>query len=159
MPERWNKIYDRVMDRISDIARRLVEFRDSINQSLEAATIEASETIIDMNIGQLYDRGERRDGKKISPPYSPKTVAIKKKKGQPTNRVTLRDTFEWQSSFWIQYYLDGFEIKASDWKTDRLKEKYGDEILGLQEEMIKYLSSNYYLPRLLKDLKNKLGYE
>lgn len=146
------------MDRITDLIGKLEDYRDNINSYLEAVTIEARDTIIDMNISQLYDSGERRDGKKITPKYTPATIAIKKKKGQPTNRVTLRDTFDWQSSFWIQYYPDGFEIKASDWKTERLTQKYGDEILGLQDEMVKYLCQNMYLPRLIEELKKKLGY-
>lgn len=146
------------MDRITDLIGKLEDYRDNINSYLEAATIEAEDTIIDMNISQLYDSGERRDGKRITPEYAPATVAIKKKKGQPTNRVTLRDTFDWQASFWVQYYPDGFEIKASDWKTERLTQKYGDEILGLQDKMVKYLCANFYLPHLIEELKKILGY-
>lgn len=147
------------MDRITSLIGKLEDYRDNIYSYLEAATIEAEDTIIDMNISQLYDSGERRDGKKITPEYAPKTVAIKKKKGQPTNRVTLRDTFDWQASFWVQFYPDGFEIKASDWKTERLTQKYGDEILGLQDEMVKYLCETFYLPRLRTELRKMLGYE
>ena len=147
------------MDRITDLIGKLEDYRDNIYSYLEAATIEAEDTIIDMNIYQLYDSGERRDGTKITPAYAPETVAIKKKKGQPTNRVTLRDTFDWQASFWVQFYPDGFEIKASDWKTERLTQKYGDEILGLQDEMVKYLCETFYLPRLRTELRKILGYD
>ena len=111
-----------------------------------------------MNIEQLYSMGERRDGREITPYYAPATVAIKKKKGQRTDHVTLRDTFDWQASFFVQYYPDGFEIKASDWKTERLKRKYGDEILGLQDGMVEYLCKNFYLPHLITELKKILGY-
>jgi len=146
------------MDRITDLIGKLEDYQNNINSYLESATMNAEDTIIEMNIGQLYNSGERRDGKKITPEYAPETIAIKKKKGQPTNRVTLRDTFDWQASFWVQYYPDGFEIKASDWKTERLTQKYGDEILGLQDEMVKYLCQNMYLPRLIEELKNKLAH-
>lgn len=147
------------MDRITSLIGKLEDYRDNIYSYLEAATIEAEDTIIDMNISQLYDSGEKRDGTKITPAYAPETVAIKKKKGQPTNRVTLRDTFDWQASFWVQFYPDGFEIKASDWKTERLTQKYGDEILGLQDEMVKYLCETFYLPRLRTELRKILGYD
>lgn len=146
------------MDKITDLIGKLEDYRDNINSYLEAATIEAEDTIIEMNIGQLYDSGENRDGAKITPEYAPETVKIKKQKGQPTNRVTLRDTFEWQSSFFVQYHPDGFEIKASDWKTERLTQKYGDEILGLQDEMVKYLCDNFYFPHLIEELKKILGH-
>lgn len=147
------------MDKITNLIEKLNRFNDNINTYMEAGTIEAEDTIIEMNISQLYDDGENRDGKKITPGYTAETIAIKKKKGQPTNRVTLRDTFEWQSSIWVQYLPDGFEIKASDWKTERLVQKYGDEILGLQDGMVKYLCQNFYIPRLIKELKKELGYE
>lgn len=142
------------MKLLIDLIKKLEHYRDNVNYYLEAATIEAEDTIIEMNIGQLYDSGETRDGKKITPEYSSITVEIKRKKGQPTNRVTLRDTFAFQSSFWVQYYPEGFEIKASDNKTERLTQKYGEEILGLQDEMMKYLNENYYHPHLLKGLKD-----
>ena len=147
------------MDRITSLIGKLEDYRDNIYSYLEAATIEAEDTIIDMNISQLYDSGERRDGTKITPAYAPETVAIKKKKGQPTNRVTLRDTFDWQASFWVQFYPDGCEINASDWKAERLTQKYGDEILGLQDEMVKYLCETFYLPRLRTELRKILGYD
>lgn len=141
------------MDRITNLINNLETFLEQIPFSMEAATTEAEETIIDMNISQLYDRGERRDGLPVKPYYVPATVAIKKKKGQRTDHVTLRDTFEFQMSFYVQYYNDGFEIKADDWKTERLKNKYGEEILGLQDKMVTILLENFYLPRLLEDFK------
>ena len=147
------------MKRITDLINKLEDYNENINSYLEAGTIEAEDTIIEMNIGQMYDSGEDRTGKRITPEYAPETVRIKREKGQPTNRVTLRDTFDFQKSIWVQYYPDSFEIKASDWKTERLTQKYGEEILGLQDEMVKYLCQNFYLPRLIKELKMKLGYE
>lgn len=146
------------MERITSLIEKLADFRDNINSYLGAATEDAEETILEMNIRQLYDYGERRDGSDITPHYSPVTVAIKREKGQRTDHVTLRDTFDWQLSFWIQYTADGFEIKASDWKTERLIQKYGEGILGLQDANVQTLCENIYLPRLITELKNKLDY-
>lgn len=147
------------MKLITDLIGKLSHFRDNINTYMEAITMDAEDTIIDMNISQMYDKGERRTGEKITPEYAPATVQIKKKKGQPTNRVTLRDTFAFQSSIWVQYYVDSFEIKADDWKTEQLVQKYGEEILGLQDSMVKILVDNFYRPSLLNELKKQLGYE
>lgn len=144
------------MERITDLIEKLQTYNDNINNYLEEATIDAEETIIDMNIAQLYDKGENRDGNRITPEYSPATVEYKRRKGQPTNRVTLRDTFDFQGSFWVFFEADGFEIRASDWKTERLKQKYGDEILGLQDDMVKILCENYYLPYLITKLRETL---
>lgn len=146
-----------MMDKITNIIKKLTDFLANIDTYFSEATEEAEDTIIDMNITQLYDAGENRTGAKIKPEYSPVTVAIKKKKGQPTNRVTLRDTFEWQASFYVDYYPDGFEIKASDWKTEVLTRKYGEEILGLQDDMVKQLCDSFYAPYLSTTLKNLLN--
>lgn len=147
------------MKLITNLIGKLSHFRDNINTYMEAITMDAEDTIIDMNISQMYDKGEKRTGEKITPEYAPATVQIKKKKGQPTNRVTLRDTFAFQSSIWVQYYVDSFEIKADDWKTEQLVQKYGEEILGLQDPMVKILIDNFYRPSLLNELKKQLGYE
>lgn len=50
---------------------------------------------------QLFEQGINRLGVDIMDyaPYSPLTIAIKEEKGQPTNRVTLRDTGDFEASF------------------------------------------------------------
>ena len=146
------------MERITDIIDILESYLDNINVFMETATIEAQDKIIDMNIGQLYDSGQDSDGNALKPDYAPVTVQIKREKGQRTDHVTLRDTFAFQSSFWIQFYSDGFEIMASDRKTDRLKAKYGEKILGLQDGNVRHLLENFYQPRLVKSLKEYLNY-
>lgn len=144
------------MDRIISLMSRLESFQDGINSTLERITRNAEQEIVSLNVSQQYDFGERSDGTKISPPYSPATIAIKRKKGQPTNRVTLRDTFAYQKEFYIIYLKDGFEIKSSDWKNDMLAMKYGAKILGLQDEAVSYLIDRYYYPQLLKELKESI---
>jgi hypothetical protein len=61
-------------------------------------------------------------------------VQLKNEKNQPTDRVTLRDTGDFHKSIKVDADRTYFEIYATDWKTDDLKEKYGDEILGLTPE-------------------------
>ena len=85
-------------------------------------------------------------------PYSPVTVEEKRLRGQPYNRVTLRDTGDFESSFYIRYMDDGFEITASDWKTDDLVRKYGREIFGLNRENLDDLARSYILPFLREKL-------
>ena len=60
--------------------------------------------IIDANAEeQLFEQGINRLGVDIMDyrPYTPLTIAIKEEKGQPTNRVTLRDEGDFESSFYI----------------------------------------------------------
>ena len=111
--------------------------------------------VIDMNAEeQLFERGENRLGVSIADyrPYSPVTIEEKRMRGQPYNRVTLRDTGDFESSFYIRYSGDSFEITASDGKTDDLVRKYGKEIFGLNRDNLDELIRTYMLPFLREKL-------
>lgn len=115
--------------------------------------------IIDMNAEeQLYEQGINRVGVSIMDyaPYSSITIQIKREKGQPTDRVTLRDEGDFHHSFYLDVGLDRFEIKAGDWKTEELIKKYGRQILGLTDENIASLIWDYIYPDLLRETKKEL---
>lgn len=107
---------------------------------------------------QLFEQGVNRLGVSIMDyaPYSPVTIAIKEAKGQPTNRVTLRDEGDFQSSFFLEVGDKEFEIKAADWKTEELIKKYGRQILGLTDENIKILIWHYIFPDLITEAKKTI---
>ena len=107
---------------------------------------------------QLYDSGINTSGVKIMSykPYKPLTIRIKKEKGQPIDRVTLRDTGDFQSSFYLEVGNEQFEIKANDWKTEDLIKKYGREILGLTDEHISELIWNFIYPDILEKAKSEI---
>lgn len=115
--------------------------------------------IISMNADmQLYEEGKNALGISIASyrPYSPKTIAIKKSKGQPYNRVTLRDTGDFERSFFLVADDEGFVIKASDWKAEELELKYG-EIFGLTPENRGLLSQEILAPELINKIRNYYG--
>lgn len=127
--------------------------RDIINDGMTTAFI------IDANAEeQLFEQGVNRLGVDIMDyaPYSPLTIAIKEEKGQPTNRVTLRDEGDFESSFFLEVGDKQFEIKASDFKTEDLIKKYGRQILGLTDENIAKLIWQYIFPDLMNKTKNVL---
>ena len=127
--------------------------RDIINDGMTTAFI------IDANAEeQLFEQGVNRLGVSIMDyaPYSPVTIAIKEAKGQPTNRVTLRDEGDFQSSFYLEVGDKQFEIKAADWKTEELIKKYGRQILGLTDENIKILIWHYIFPDLITEAKKTI---
>lgn len=120
---------------------------------IEEVLRENEDIIIDMNVeDQLYERGVDRHGRAIIDyaPYSPVTIEYKKLKGQPTSRVTLRDSGDFHHSFFIKFGNEGFKIDASDSKTDDLLSSYGDAILGLTKENFADLAENYIKPELAK---------
>ena len=108
---------------------------------------------------QLYEKGINALGVHISDymPYKPLTIRIKKMKGQPTDRVTLRDEGDFEKSFYLSVNNKEFEIKASDWKAEDLVKKYGKDILGLSEDNINELVKEYIVPAILEQLKDAIN--
>lgn len=107
---------------------------------------------------QLYRRGINGDGKKIMSyaPYTPYTIRIKQKKGQPTTRVTLCDTEDFYNSMYLVIDDDGFYITADDWKTEELKAKYGDKIFRLTNDNFNRILRSHIRKELTKKLKSTI---
>lgn len=115
-----------------------------------------SDDIVDFNTdNQLFDKGINNDGTDVEPAYTKLTVSIKKQKGQPTNRVTLKDTGSFHKKFFLDAEKDGFRIDSTDSKTDDLVEKYGKKIFGLTDNS-KGKVSLLLKKDLIKQLKKKL---
>ena len=85
-------------------------------------------------------------------PYSPVTISIKQKKGQPTNRVTLRDTEAFHKSFFVYADNKAVWFKATDKKAQKLYDKYG-EIFGLTVENRNKVAWDMLYPLLMVELK------
>lgn len=96
---------------------------------------------------QLFIKGEDSTGKelsKIGGSYSPFTIEEKKKKGQPTDRVTLKDTGDFYMSFEVIPFKGGFIIDANTIKDgEDLEDDWGHNIIGLQDENIQILIEFY----------------
>ena len=146
---------------ITDLRDRVMKVNEDLTSGkmIQKIIQEHEAEIIDMNAQeQLFESGENSLGVSIASyaPYSPITVEIKRLKGQPTNRVTLRDEGDFESSFYLVISDKQFEIKASDWKTEGLVEKYGSSILGLTKENIASLTWDYIYPELMETFKKEL---
>lgn len=145
------------MSAIDNMLEKITEFRDNLDEYIRLEIIEDEAMILDMNSqSQLFEKGITRDGIRIDSyaPYSPRTIQVKLAKSQPTNRVTLRDTGDFQGSFVLIINEDRFFIDATDWKTSKLGEKYGEQIFGLTDENIEELAWEYLYPMLLDKLKS-----
>ncbi|MGL5979410.1 MAG: hypothetical protein ACRCZY_00745 [Phocaeicola sp.] len=141
------------MEKLDKLIERLKGFESGIIEAIADVVKQYEHTIVEMNIqDQLYDKGINKDGVKLSDanPYKPMTVRIKIEKNQPVDRVTLRDEGDFHNSFYLEYTEEGFEIKASDYKSDDLANKYGKEIFGLTDESFKEFNEIYIQPELVK---------
>lgn len=146
---------------ILDLQKRVILFNDGLTSGRFVQQIiwDNDVYIVDMNSeDQLFEQGINSLGVDIMDyaPYSPITISIKEAKGQPTNRVTLRDEGDFESSFFLDVNEKQFEIKASDWKTEELIKKYGRQILGLTDENIAELIWQYIFPDLLAKAKETI---
>ncbi len=140
------------MKRIKDKIRALQEFNPG-RTILEVVENRQQEIVTYVTEEQLYGEGRRgSDGKIIAEydPYSPVTIKIKKAKGQPTDRVTLRDTGAFHKSFRIEVSKQEFEIVATDEKTEKLKTRYGDGVMALTDEHLQVIKEEMLLPELYK---------
>lgn len=149
------------MKQITDLRNRVANFNEALTSGRLIQNIiwDNEAYIVDLNAEeQLYEQGINRLGVEIADyaPYSPVTIAIKEAKGQPTNRVTLRDEGDFASSFFLEVGDKQFEIKASDFKTEDLIRKYGRQILGLTDENIAILIWQYIYPDLINEAKTQI---
>lgn len=144
------------MRRLEELIARLKALEQRIIDAIVEAVKENDSIIIELNIDeQLYTRGVNRNDVPISDyaPYAMLTLEIKTQKGQPTDRVTLQDEGDFHNSFFIDYKGDGFEISATDWKTEALVDKYGKEILGLTDDNLRAFAEDYIKPAIQEALE------
>ena len=102
---------------------------------------------------QLFEKGIRADGTPITPEYTPFTISIKREKGQPTDRVTLKDTGEFYDSF-VAYVDSSADIiiNSNPLKVDEngletnLLFKYGEKVEGLTQQNLDIITQKLIVP-------------
>ena len=146
--------------RITAIANKIkklgVDLQDG--EFLRELIIRNEDFILDLNKSQLNDEGVNAKGEEIMnyAPYSPYTIKLKKGKGQPFDRVTLRDTGKFQAGFKLVVTPKTFRVTSSDGKAPGLIEKYGPYIFGLTPASKEKLIQDVLLPGLFEHIDNSL---
>lgn len=141
---------------LHEMQRRLDRFE--ILQEVRETIEETAETIADFNRKQLF-AGIRSTGKEIKPDYAPYTILIKDQKGQPTDRVTLKDEGDFYEGIFVSSGSETFDIYSSDEKTEALIGKYGEKILGLTKENKSEYAVYTFFPALRERITKKLGFK
>lgn len=135
---------------------RLRKFKDSIPDLLERIIRDKEDVIVSaIADDQLYRRGINGKEVKIMDyePYSDYTIKKKAKKGQPTTRVTLKDTGAFHEAMFLVFDKDGFYITSSDEKTPDLIARYGDEIFRLTDKNFTRIIRKHVRKEFVKQLK------
>ena len=144
---------------IRNLSYRLRKFKDSLDDMLEGIIREKEDIIISAVVDdQLFRRGVNGKDVKIwsYAPYAKSTIKAKKKKGQPTTRVTLRDTGDFHKSVYLVYGGNGFYLTSQDEKAKDLREKYGDEIFRLTNKNLTRILNVHIKKELIKRLRQQL---
>lgn len=141
---------------IRNLVYRLRKFKYILEQELKDEILKHEEVIVNMIAEeQLFEQGIEGRGIKIMSyqPYKPSTIKRKLKKGQPTDRVTLRDTGEFHASLHVEFDEGGFYVASTDDKAKYLLDRYGKTIFRLTNENLKVLLNDYIRPELYSKLK------
>ena len=145
------------MDVFSEARRKLDEMRENVNRLVRETFDEHKSLIIHYNADeQMYKLGQDSKGSIIRPAYRPATVRIKKAKGQPTDRVTLKDTGRFHKNLIVTPKEDYVEISSDVEYAKYLFKRYGDDVLGIQEELLKEFVVRYVVPKIQEDAKQRL---
>lgn len=144
---------------LRNLEYRLRAFKDNLPMYLEDIVRDKEDVIVSaIADDQLYRRGINGRGEKIMSymPYTAKTIQNKKRKGQPTTRVTLRDTGAFHESMYVVFDSEGFYVTASDEKTEKLVKKYGEEIFRLTNKNFTRIVRSHIRKELVKRLKRAI---
>lgn len=144
---------------IQNLVRRLRKFKDILDEELKDEIMKHEDIIVQMIADeQLYEKGIEGRGIFIMDyrPYTSKTIKVKQKKGQPYDRVTLRDTGEFHGSLHVEFDDKGFYVTSTDDKAKYLLARYGKTIFRLTDENLTTLLRDYIKPSLKEKILNKI---
>ncbi|MBR5672190.1 MAG: hypothetical protein IKX02_01975 [Spirochaetales bacterium] len=149
--------------RIGSLANRIKKMGLALEDgSLLGEILRSNEDyILDLNRRQLNDQGINSQGISIASyaPYTASTIARKIRKGQPYDRVTLRDTGKFQAGFSLEVGKNIFRISSRDQKTPQLIDKYGPYIFGLTNESKDQLVSDVVIPAIFDAISKTIDDE
>ena len=100
---------------------------------VRTAVQDTEQEYADKNAEQLFT-GVTAKGDYITPPYTRRTVREKQQKGQPADRVTLRDKGGFYRGLYVRVEGNNVVAGSTDPKADDLQDKYGADIFTIGGE-------------------------
>ena len=132
---------------VADFIRKLKVLEESINLSLQQSVDSNKNILIDQQTDGQFDKGKDSFNISIVPSYALSTKKIKRSKGQPTNRVTLKDTGELYNAIDIQTTKTNMVISANVEHFKYLVAHYeNNQLLGIQDEAMRGFIRKYTYP-------------
>jgi hypothetical protein len=118
------------------------------------AVKEHEKVVILLQQEQMF-HGDDSIGGEIDPKYTPFTIQQKRKKGQPTDRVTLKDTGSFYREMFVKYGREDFIVSSRNRKRLKLERKYGTDIWGLTGASLSILAKEMF-PAISFDINEAL---
>lgn len=141
---------------LRNLEARLRAFKEYIPTMLKEVVHQNEEVIISYIQGdQLYRRGVNGMDVKIwsYAPYALSTIKRKRKKGQPTTRVTLKDKGDFYAGMHLVFEPDGFYVTSTDNVTPYLTKRYGNTIFRLTDKNMTKLLQAHIRKEFIKRIK------
>lgn len=131
-----------------------------IDQLIDESFLATEEDFAKLNTEQLF-AGKLSDGTDITPEYAESTKHRKKKKGQPYDRITTKDTGEYHDRFTIQPDNEVLQIGSDVDYEKYLDKKYSKRLYGLTAENSERYTFGPYWSVLKEKIENhtKLTFE
>lgn len=97
-----------------------------------------------------FDSGKDSKGKQRKP-YAASTQRYKRKKGQPTDRVTLKDSGDSYKSVKVNADQKGITIDVPTKQMEFMVKKYGDDTIGIEPQALR----EYFEQTILTEIRNE----
>jgi phage gpG-like protein len=137
--------------------KKLKDLEAAINPSIQKAIQKNDAVLIFEQTEEQFNRGEDANGMQFVPSYADSTIAYKKRKGQPTNRVTLKDEGDLYQSIQIEANSTQAIISAEiDYFFPLVSHYENNQILGIQPKAMRSFLIQYMYPILEKNWKDIL---
>jgi phage gpG-like protein len=143
---------------VETFERTLRELKASINKSIQTSIQKNESVLVDQQTEGQFDKGQDSNGAQFIPSYALSTKVIKRSKGQPTDRVTLKDSGDLYGNITIQANTTNAIIETNtDYFKYLLVHYKNNSILGIQDEAMEEFLIDYTLPEIEKNFKQILG--
>jgi len=140
---------------LDSVKSTVTKIEEVINPTIQDVLNRAANLIKDLQTqDQMFDKGQKSTGLSITPSYAQSTISIKQKKGQPTDRVTLKDTGDYYESIIVDAQATQLIIRSNITYAVFLANRYGSDVLGLTVENLTNIVNQLIVPQLDKNINN-----
>ena len=142
------------MGTVSRFNAKLLELKNSINKSSQNSISTNKAVLIEQQTNGQFDKGQDSQAIQFVPQYAFSTKEAKRRKGQPTDRVTLKNPGKLYGNIDKQAQTTQAIISANVEYFKYLVTHYDkNTILGIQSEAMKEFLKEFTLPEIEKNFK------